>query len=407
MKKKETNKILILTQHFFPEHFQINEIACGLEEYGFEVDVLTAKPNYPYGKFFSGYGFFKNNFEIFNNINIYRVPIIPRGSNNFQLFFNYISFIFFASIIGPLILRRKKYNVVLIYGTSPIFQAIPAFILRKFNICKSVVLWVQDLWPHTLQANNIIQSKTLLATLNIFVNLIYRLSDKILVQSNFFKRHIPFRYLNKTFFQPNSYNDSVNNLFKRNIKLNPYFQKNKNVIDIVYTGNVGKFQSIDLLLETASLLKNNSHFRFHVFGNGSLYDYYLSIKKKQKLKNVFFYGAVDSKIIPLIMKSADLLYLGLNKNICATGVIPNKLQVYLSSSTPIITNATGYLKLMLKRNKSALFVSDFNSFYNILLSLKHKDDKWIKNIGARGKNFFKKKFSFDKVLKKLIYKLKN
>ena len=49
-----SRRILIISQYYFPENFRINDIAIGLSE-EFEVEVLTAIPNYPYGKKFSGY----------------------------------------------------------------------------------------------------------------------------------------------------------------------------------------------------------------------------------------------------------------------------------------------------------------------------------------------------------------
>ena len=48
-------KILIVSQYFYPEQFQINEIALELVKRGNEVTVLCGMPNYPKGRFFEGY----------------------------------------------------------------------------------------------------------------------------------------------------------------------------------------------------------------------------------------------------------------------------------------------------------------------------------------------------------------
>jgi hypothetical protein len=50
-------KILIVTQYFWSESFRINNLALSLQERSHEVTVLTGMPNYPYGRFFEGYGF--------------------------------------------------------------------------------------------------------------------------------------------------------------------------------------------------------------------------------------------------------------------------------------------------------------------------------------------------------------
>ena len=83
-------KILIVSQYFYPENFKVNDIAFDFVSNGHDVTVLTGKPNYPNGKFFKGYGFFKNRKEIIEGVNVIRVPLFPRldGSGKF-LILNY------------------------------------------------------------------------------------------------------------------------------------------------------------------------------------------------------------------------------------------------------------------------------------------------------------------------------
>ena len=47
-------RILVVSQHFWPEPFRINDIVEGFVEDGLEVDVLCGLPNYPRGEWFSG-----------------------------------------------------------------------------------------------------------------------------------------------------------------------------------------------------------------------------------------------------------------------------------------------------------------------------------------------------------------
>ena len=48
-------RILVVSQHFWPEPFRITDIVEGFVEDGLEVDVLCGLPNYPRGEWFSGY----------------------------------------------------------------------------------------------------------------------------------------------------------------------------------------------------------------------------------------------------------------------------------------------------------------------------------------------------------------
>ena len=116
-------KILIISQGYWPEIFPINYISEKLSKSDFLIDILTGHPNYPKGKIFKGYRPQKIYLRKKNRINIYRVPIIPRGENSkIGIIFNYLSFILSSLFIGTFLLRKKKYDVILVYANSPIFQ---------------------------------------------------------------------------------------------------------------------------------------------------------------------------------------------------------------------------------------------------------------------------------------------
>ena len=95
---------MIITPHFHPENFRINDFALEFQKRGHSITVLTAVPDYPSGKFYDGYGIFKKNKERFNGIEIYRAPLIPRGSgSNTRLMLNYISYVIGAIFTSLLI----------------------------------------------------------------------------------------------------------------------------------------------------------------------------------------------------------------------------------------------------------------------------------------------------------------
>lgn len=48
-------RILVVSQHYWPENFRITDICRGFAESGVEVDVLCGLPNYPKGEWFEGY----------------------------------------------------------------------------------------------------------------------------------------------------------------------------------------------------------------------------------------------------------------------------------------------------------------------------------------------------------------
>ena len=79
-------RVLLVTQYYDPENLPINFVAGLIGQSNIELDVITAKPNYPDGKFYKGFGFFSK--ITYSNesdsSNVYRVPILPRGSGSMR-----------------------------------------------------------------------------------------------------------------------------------------------------------------------------------------------------------------------------------------------------------------------------------------------------------------------------------
>ena len=84
--------ILVVSQYFYPEQFRINDICREWVRRGYRVTVLTGIPNYPQGKFYTGYGLRKRRKEIWNGVEILRIPLVPRGKSSLGLILNYLSF---------------------------------------------------------------------------------------------------------------------------------------------------------------------------------------------------------------------------------------------------------------------------------------------------------------------------
>ena len=122
--------ILIVSKYFWPENFRINDLAIAFKERGHQITVLTGIPNYPQGRFFPGYKSFSPLKEDFNGIKVIRIPMIPRGKKKWQLVFNYISFVFMASLLGTFFCRQKN-DTIFVFQVSPITDGIPAIVIKK------------------------------------------------------------------------------------------------------------------------------------------------------------------------------------------------------------------------------------------------------------------------------------
>ena len=162
---KHCVRILVVSQYFYPENFRVNDLAAWLVERGHEVTVLTGIPNYPSGRFFSGYGLFQRCTETWKGVSVVRVPQVPRGNGGpLRLVLNYLSFAVMASLLGPLRLRRD-YDVIFVHEPSPVTVGIPAIMMRRYTGAP-IYFWVLDLWPESVAAAGGVRATWLLNVLS-------------------------------------------------------------------------------------------------------------------------------------------------------------------------------------------------------------------------------------------------
>jgi len=179
-------KILIVSHYFWPEQFRINDLACELKARGHEVSVLTGMPNYPNGRLFDGYSWWKKRYDDMDGVPVYRTPMFLRRQGlGWQLALNYFSFVLFGCLLAPWYFRNQSFDVVFVYEPSPFTVGVPAILMRKLKKAP-VLFWVQDLWPESLTAAGAIHSPFALKAVGCMVRWIYRHCDRVLVQSEAF-----------------------------------------------------------------------------------------------------------------------------------------------------------------------------------------------------------------------------
>lgn len=386
-------KILLFSQRFWPENFRINLIVKKFIEKNNKNKflIVTEKPNYPEGNIFENYKKKKIN-EHFFGCKIFRMFTIPRGNTKFFLLLNYINFIIFGSffvIISDKI-RKFKVDVIIVYGTSPIFQAIPAIVAGKIlNV--PVILWVQDLWPNVLKDLKIVKNKFLLKFINIFVNLIYTNCNFLYVQSNSYRK-----FLKK---EKKLKQKKIRVLYNPEISYKSEFKETKNKkFTICYAGNLGIAQSNDILIKAAIKFRFNQKLEFKIYGDGSEKNKLVKQIKLNKLKNVKIYKSVRPKKIKSILFSSDALLLILSKGDGLSKTMPAKLQTYLAIGRPILISADGEAFEFVKEHKLG-FVSkaeDLNSFIKNINEAKKLSIVERKKIYKRSKSIFNKKFEINK-----------
>ena len=349
-------RILIYTNHFFPEQFKINDVVDWLKEENYSIRVVSGIPNYPKGKFYKGYGLFSGKTsEVQSNLVVNRLPLIPRGSGSrLMLAFNYISF-FISTIFFTffLILFKKKYDIILVHHTSPFFISIAPVIYKFFRSSKNI-LWDLDIWPQTLVAMKIIKNKTIIQIMDFFVKVIYKQYDEVLISSNFAKEIINNRVDSKVIhFFPNWAETEIE---KPKIFSTEDLNISKEMLNIMYLGNIGEAQGFPSLLKGIYKLKSKN-VRWYFIGEGRFKQKFQeNIEKLNLQSNVHFISHQKVNKVYSYASKADLLFLSLKNEEIFKTTVPAKIQTYMSIGKPILAMISGETKQIINDSKSGIAV---------------------------------------------------
>ena len=114
-------------------------------------------------------------------------------------------------------------------------------------------------------------------------------------------------------------------------KIAEFFQSDK--FNVVYAGNIGTMQNVDIVVAAARLMKSETDIHFHIFGDG-VYKERLQ-RETEDLKNISFWPMQPSELAPSIYAMADVNVIPLANNIYRTA-LPSKTATCIACQRPII-----------------------------------------------------------------------
>ncbi len=332
-------KIALLTQWFDPEPtFKGLVFARELVRQGFKVEVITGFPNYPGGNIYAGYKVTWIQREVIDGVYITRLPLYPsHDQSGIKRILNYISFSISALFYGLFFMKRA--DVIYAYH-PPLTVGITASLIKMLRRIP-IVYDIQDMWPDTLRATGMINNTIVLALVSKLCNWVYSRANEIVVLSPGFKsllidRGVPKDKIEVIF----NWADEDSLLASEGVL--PENFPTKNAFKVIFAGNMGKAQALDVVLEAAALLKiANSRVVFVMIGSGVDV---LRLKNKaadMELSNIVFLPAVPMAQIGKFLISSDALLVHLKKDPLFQITIPSKTQAYMCIGKPLLMAVDG------------------------------------------------------------------
>ncbi len=340
-------KLLIVTQHFWPENFRINDIVDGFLADGIQVDVLCGLPNYPKGEWFDGYSSSGPMEECWHGAHIYRCKEIPRtGNSSIRIFLNYVSWPLYAALA----LHRLPggYDAVLCYNTSPVLMSWPA-ILAAHKFKAPLTNYVLDIWPENLYSVLNVKNSFLRWVALSVSDWHYRRADRLIAMSpgleNRLQKRVGFQNARSCVEKGKSYAvipQYCEDFYAQSACDPALKEAGKNRFTLMFAGNFSPAQSLNTVLHALKKIKDKAPVHLVLVGDGMSRPELEHLTDELDLRDrVTFYGSVAPTEIPALTGATDALLVSLSDSPDLGLTIPAKLASCMAAKKPLLVSMNG------------------------------------------------------------------
>ena len=426
-------KILFVCQYFYPEVFRGNDIAFHWAEEGHKVHMVCGVPNYPQGKFYPGYGWFKKRHEVrvfehdndnendnqgvnTNSTNkgtlrVTRLPIIPRGNNKIMLMLNYFSYLIVGWVYMLFHALTHKYDRVFVQQLSPVMMSAPGVLYKRIRKTP-LYTWVLDLWPESLTAAGGINNKYVLGFFKHYVKSEYKHSDKILISSRSFEQSILEYgdYKDKIVYYPQWADSNENDNENENKKANTNCTNDTNLpslpegFKLMFAGAVGEAHGFECTMEAARMTREHKEIKWVIVGDGRKLEWVREQVKVHGLEEtVLTLGRFPAETMPWFFAQADVMLVTLSDDPLFRLYAPAKISSYMAAGKPIVAVLNGEGAEVIKDAECGwtLAAGDAEGFAKLAVELSKMDKKVLEEKGANAAKYYNEHFVKSKCLKKL------
>ena len=334
-------KILVVTQHFWPENFRINDIVEGFLQDGIAVDVLCGLPNYPKGEWFPGYSAAGPFEEEWHGARLYRCKEVPRRGNiSVNIFLNYVSWPWYAA--HALHRLPGGYDAVFCFNTSPVLMCWPAIrYAKKHHI--PFTNYVLDIWPENLYSVLNVKNKALRAIAQGVSDALYKKADRLIAMSEPLQQ----RLCQRTGMPPQKiavipqYCEDFYAVPQPDAALQAQFGGRFN---LVFTGTFTPAQSLETVITAVQDARSRGADMLHLLlvGDGmSRAALEAKVKELHAEDAVTFYGSVPATDIPKFTALADALIVCLSDSPDLGLTVPAKVASYMAAGKPVLASMDG------------------------------------------------------------------
>jgi glycosyltransferase involved in cell wall biosynthesis len=332
-------RLCILTQYFPPEmgapQVRLSELGERLLDLGWEVEVLTALPNYPTGAVFPGYPRRRPTVESIGRLRTVRVPLLPSQRGFARRIGCYLSFAASAAWHGPRLCARPD---LLIFESPPLFLGLGARRLARRWRCP-YVMNVSDLWPQSAIEMGVVRPGLATRLAERLELSLYRHAAGVTGQSEEIVESVARRAPGMpTEVVTNGVDPARFGRGRADAAARGLIGSEPGPV-FLYAGLLGLAQGLDRLLDLAASLPPEVPGRLVLVGDGPLRAALAARIEREGIHRVRLLPAQPRERVPALLAAADVGVASLGLRL--QGAVPSKIYEAMASELPLLLIAEG------------------------------------------------------------------
>jgi colanic acid biosynthesis glycosyl transferase WcaI len=382
-------KLVVITPHFAPDVAPTGVVVTRLVEElaarGHTLDVLTSFPWYREHRVEAGYEGRSVRYEDTPWGRITRVNPFP-ATDKQRFVRRAAGYVAFSALAGALGLRGGKADGVLALS-PPLTLGLTGWAVARRRRAP-LVFNIQDVYPDVAIELDVLTRPSLIRVAKRLERFCYDRADAVTVLSDELRDNVADKIgrVDKVHVIPNFVDiERIVPGPRENSYRKEYELENKTVV--MYAGNVGLSQSLDLLIHAASALTDEKDLVFVINGHGAARR---DLQRRASgLPNVRFVEMQPETRLPEVLAAADLHVVPLKAGLARSSV-PSKTYSILAAGRPLIASVDvgSEIAHIVERADAGLAVppEDPEAFTKAIRSLVDAPDE-LTRMGASGRDF--------------------
>lgn len=330
--------LLYFVQYFPPEKASglplVLDMLEGFAEHGWKVDVYTPTPTRGITRE-ERKKLAKKRKEIHcdGNLIIHKMSLFREGTNMKQRMFRYC--LFSLQCFWKALTRQAD---AVFASAGPPTQGVAMGLIHKLT-CKKFVYNPQDLFPDCLITTGVATEQSKIVKIGRWVEeFSYHNADVIITISEDMKNNIISKGVenDKVKVVLNWVDtDAIRPVERSKNKLFSELGLNRECFYVVYAGNVGMAQGVDVIVRAAQELREQKNIKFLIFGNGSEEQNIKVQIASERLDNVNMYPLYPQERVPEVYGLADAAIISCKPGVGKSG-FPSKTWTIMACGAAII-----------------------------------------------------------------------